>query len=215
VEELLCKLFKNHNLKTAVELGIDPEGESMSKFTISIVAMFLLNSCISNSAPKNDAKLSSTIKISDLVGCYINLGESGTDDHFKHYLSSTIWPFLKADPSTIKFIGVEKISENTLNVSGRSNTEVIFQSNFTEGKDFKLKNGVIIIKNKFMGSAASEPGNPFIGVANGSTVLGIDTNGNGKLSNSASFAGTAFIFFPMVGHISSSIRFTKFATLCN
>jgi len=167
------------------------------------------------SAPENDADFSDKSKLNDFVGCYINIGESG-EDNPKQLLSNVIWPNNKEiKHENIQHIHVQLIAENSLNVEAKSGTEVIYSSTFVNDKDFTINEGLITINSEFLGSLAGESGNPFIGVAGGSTTIGLDQNGNGKMSDTAIFAGTAFIFIPLAGHIDSSVRFIKSKTECN
>jgi len=85
---------------------------------------------------------------------------------------------------------------------------------FLEGKHFEFKSGKITIKSDIFGSLAYPAGNPFIGVDHRSVVLGIDQSGNGKLTSSDIFAGTAFVFIPVAGHVSDSVRFVRTGKAC-
>lgn len=174
-----------------------------------------LSSCVMYSAPENDANFSNESKLSDFVGCYKNIGESG-EDNSQVLLSNVIWPNNnELSHKKIKHINVQLIAKNSINVEALSGTEVIYNSTFVNDKDFTINEGLITIKSEFLGSLADESGNPFIGVASGSTTIGLDQNGNGKMSDTATFAGTAFIFIPLAGHIDSSVRFIKSTTECN
>jgi len=167
------------------------------------------------SAPENDADFSDKSQLSDFVGCYINIGESGEDSP-KQLLSNIIWPNNKEIMhKKIKHIHVQLIAENSLKVEAKSGTDIIYSSTFVNDKDFTINEGLITINSEFLGSLANESGNPFIGVAGGSTTIGLDKNGNGKMSDTATFAGTAFIFIPLAGHIDSSVRFIKSQGECH
>ena len=187
----------------------------MRKALLYLLSIFILSGCVMSSAPENDAEFSEKSKLNDFVGCYINIGESGEDGPNK-LLSNAIWPNNKEiEHKKIKHINVQLIAGNTLDVEAKSGTEIIHSSTFVNDKDFTINKGLITIKSELLGSLAGESGNPFIGVARGSTTIGLDQNGNGKMSNTATFAGTAFIFIPLAGHVDSSIRFVKSKTECN
>lgn len=185
----------------------------MHKFIV--ILMLALSGCVMSSAPENNVGFSDKTKVEGFVGCYANIGESGPEEPQK-LLSKAIWPKAIIEHNKIKFIDVKLASKGRVLVTAKSKeNEAIFDSTFTEGQDFEMKNGQITLSSELTGSFAGESGNPFIGVAGGSVTIGLDENGHGKMSESATFLGTAFIFIPLAGHSSSSIRFNKLSNRCD
>ncbi|QFI37453.1 hypothetical protein FR932_06205 [Moritella marina ATCC 15381] len=185
----------------------------MRKFIVILV--FVLSGCVMSSAPENNADFSDKTKLESFVGCYANVGESGFEGP-QRLLSEAIWPKSTIEHNKIEFVEVDLASETSVLVAAKSKlNESVYKSKFVEGQDFEIKNGQVTLNSEFSGSLAGESGNPFIGVAGGSIMIGLDENGHGKMSESATFVGTAFIFIPVAGHSTDSIRFLKLPSGCH
>lgn len=164
-----------------------------------------------STGPANNISFSNMKQITELEGIYKNLGEGGSDLP-PFYLSTVVWPTAK----DIKHESIDKIVVSTMDdkviiVKAFSGEDLIKEENFEGEKDFKLKNGKIHLKQKVSISLAYPSGNPFIGTAYEETVIGIDTQGQGKLRQKAAFAGTVFLFIPLAGGVTDDVRFVKIA----
>jgi len=177
--------------------------------SIIILIIITLQGCASISTPSNDVNFSRISKINDFVGCYKNFGETQSKD-IKYYLSLKIWPTSKINHKTIKFIRVVSVSDKKLKVTAETDNHIIKESIFTDGKEFKIEDGLIVIKSKYMGGVE----NVFIGAGHESVVLGLDERGDGRLNQKSTFIGTGFIFIPMAVYSNHSVRFKKLTTKC-
>lgn len=181
---------------------------------IIIVALFLvLQGCSMTTKPDRDVEYAFVKELDSVTGCYQNLGEREANTA-NIYLSQIFWPGLETQHDQIQLIEISLVSDESVIAQAFSDGKLIKQSVFLEGQHFELKSGKIVIKNELFGSLAYPADNPFIGVGHSSVVLGIDQSGNGKLTKSDSFAGTAFLFIPVAGQVSDSVRFVRTGKSC-
>ena len=164
-------------------------------------------------SPVDSTEFSSAITLDDLIGCYDNIGDGG-DKSYDKALSQAIWPNTEIQHDTIQYIHVLKETEESLLVEGISYNAVVFSQTFIEGLDFTINRGEITIHNKLSGSLAYLSGNPFIGVAHESTTLGLNRQGDGKLLDTTTVIGTAYLFIPIAGHMRNNYRFGKVGNEC-
>lgn len=172
--------------------------------------IFLLSSCVSISAPKNNVGFANITGFQQLVGCYKNLAENVRGSQ-PRYLSGIIFRGLysKSTHTKIDIIRVAPTSGNALKVTGESEGQILAERTVIEGKDFTIESGKIILRSKWIG-----PGNIFIAVAHESSTLGLDEHGDGKLEEFSVFAGTGLIVIPIAGLENNSYRFNRISEPC-
>lgn len=183
----------------------------MRSLTAYGISAALLCGCISTK-PSNDLGFTRATSLAAFDGCYENRGETGKGAG-PRFLSRTIWPKADLAHKDIEAIQVSVIGNDAVRVTAYAAHQVVRQDTFVEGKDFTFRSGQITISHAF-GSAATEPGNPFIGAGIGSTTLGVDAAGNGRSMESATFAGTAFLVVPIAGSVNDTARFNRSTDLC-
>jgi hypothetical protein len=170
--------------------------------------------CVMSTKPTHDHGFAPAADLQSFEGCFANPGETETDAPVS-LLSAAIWPVSSLDHKSIETVKVGVASPDTLRVSAVAAGHIVRQDLFVAGKDFKLEAGRIRVLSRTAGSLASEAGNPFIGVASESTVLGVDSSGDARMVRATNIAGTAFLVVPTVGRISDVTRFRKRASPCD
>lgn len=179
-----------------------------------ILSLFLIiQGCALITEPDQNVGYENLDKLASVAGCYQNLGERSPDTTDR-YLSQIFWPSDETKHLQIKYIEVSLATERSVVARTLNAGKVIVESEFVDGEDFKFISGKIIIKNDLFGSLAYPSGNPFIGAGHTSLTLGIDKSGNGKITETSTFAGTAFIFIPVAGHVSDAVRFVRIGQSC-
>lgn len=180
---------------------------------MSASLFMIIQGCVLTTAPDQNVGYANLTKLDAVVGCYQNIGERPSDLTDK-YLSQIFWPSEDTNHEKIQHIEVSLSSKQSVFARAISDSKVIIESEFIDGQHFEFKSGKITITNKLFGSLAYPSGNPFIGAAHSSVTLGIDKVGNGKLTETGTFAGTAFIIIPVAGHVSESVRFVRVGNSC-
>lgn len=179
---------------------------------VLVVQFVLLAGCSVNTQPDNDSGFWSVPSLSSFNGCYLNKAESAGDAQPRS-LSSLLWPDISVVlQQDIEHINVQNDEHNGFKVYGVDGAgEVVKYSHFFESEHFSYRDGVLLIKQVSMASAAAESGNPFIGFGQQTLKLGLDVNGHGRLEDTADFAGSAFIVIPVVGRVRDVYRFQRIA----
>jgi hypothetical protein len=178
--------------------------------TAALVLATLCSGCVLRTAPKGDEGFANIRGLEALVGCYTNIGEG----HEKRYLSAAIWPTSDIQHAGVSAIQVDLEPPSSLRVSARLSGATIKESVFVEGKDFHLSSGGIERGGGLMVSLAYPAGNPFLGLAHESVVLGIDKSGNARVQEAGTFGGVAFLIIPVAGHVRDAFRFPRNPDLC-
>ena len=163
--------------------------------------------------PLGDTGFAAAGNLHAFEGCFSNVGEADKGVGVQ-LLSAIIWPATDLDHKSVEVVKVDAERSDTLHVSAIGAGRVLRDDRFVEGRDFHLVDGRIKLKTHVVGSAGTEPGNPAIGVGSEGTTLGLDRAGNGRVSNTNNFVGTAFLVLPVAMHGSDATRFKRLAT-CN
>ncbi|MCE5293730.1 MAG: hypothetical protein LLF94_03850 [Chlamydiales bacterium] len=177
----------------------------MHKSLFIIFMIIIIVGCISVSTPRNNAPFKQIDNLHQLEGVYKNRSTDGTD-----FLSRLIWKEAEDNISVkqhdaINTIEVRKITEDTLKVKALGHHGTILkQGQFVNGKDFKFKEGKLLIKVRWRAAVGVMVGPNFTWVA-----LGIDTQGQGKSQVFEGGAGLVYLFVPAVGGDYSELRFEK------
>lgn len=185
---------------------------SMQRLLV-IIFCIMIQGCVFTNKPSDDADFKRLDKLDSVAGCYQNMGQSPPNSPDR-YLSQVFWPESIVAHKSIDYIEVSVTSPETVVASAYSENGLVKQSEFHEGQHFKFQSGKITITNKLFGSLAYPAGNPFIGAGHTSVILGIDEQGHGKLTEKSTIAGTAFLFIPVAGQTSDTVRFIRIGESC-
>ena len=167
-----------------------------------------------NTTPAGDSGFHKPQSLQEFDGCYQNCSDS-SDGSASACLSSIIWPDAFDHESMPEAISVLAVREDRLTVQAHQHGKAIKSSEFVDGKHFEFSSGRIELKREFLASWATEPGNVFIGVATGKTVLGLDEKGRGRIEQSGTFAGTGFLIIPIAGTATDVSRIERRNELCS
>lgn len=183
---------------------------------IFIVIVFIaLQGCVVTEDGNQGSEFAYLDDLSSVAGCYQNRGEqpSNTQDR---YLSQVFWPGpQEMDHQLVDFVEVTVTSAGAVLARALNEGTLVRESEFHEGQQFEFKSGTITLTNKLFGSMAYPSDNPFIGAGHTSVTLGIDVSGHGRLTEKNTFAGTAFLVFPIAGQVSETIRFVRVGDMCD
>lgn len=152
-------------------------------------------------------------ELDSVAGCYQNMGQRLPDTPDR-YLSQILWPGPEFDHKSITYIDISVAAPTTVLASAYGESGLINKSKFYQGQHFEFEAGKISITNELFGSLAYPADNPFIGAGRVSVTLGIDEQGHGKLAEKSTFAGTAFLFIPVAGQTSDSVKFIRVGDTC-
>lgn len=159
--------------------------------------------CIS-SAPVNNTDFGRIEKIEQLEGVYKNSGEAPTP----FFLSRIIWPNEKElIHALIDTVEVRKVGSKTLMIRAIGEGVVKIESTFIKGIDFEIEDGRIRL-NQHIGVFGFQKGDPFLGPYYESSVLGLDTTGQGKFRHRIGMIGL-LVIFPIAMGGDEEIRFVK------
>ncbi|RTR05877.1 hypothetical protein [Halomonas nitroreducens] len=181
---------------------------------IPFLAVVFFTGCAATTTPDDDSGFSEAVNLEAFEGCYKNCSDT-SDGSALVCLSDIIWPKVFEMKNKPEAIFIEQESNNGLVVSAVSNGVTVKESTFEAGKDFHFKDGRIELDREYIASGAGEPGNVFIGIGTGKTVLGLDEYGQGRVSQSVAFAGTGFLIIPVVGAAADVSKIERSESLCN
>ncbi|WP_418141888.1 hypothetical protein NUW46_08890 [Marinobacter sp. MA] len=179
------------------------------KLVAPIAMCLFFAGCVSTEVEEEDTGFAKSPSLEAFVGCYRNCSDR-SDGSEQTCLSSIIWPDSFTAVTRPQVVLIDKGDGKSLVASAISDGIVLKQSQFREGEDFEFANGRIELKRDYVASGAREPGNPFIGMMTSKTVLGLDASGQGRISQSTTFAGTGFLIIPIAGSTSSTLRIERF-----
>lgn len=146
--------------------------------------------------------------LQQLTGVYQNKSEhpAGSDPL---YLSGLIWGDLSSefDHRDVRTVRIRKLDEKTLLVTAMGDNGAVKESEFVEGRDFKIESGRINLFRK-AGFVGFKPGDLAFGPYYETHELGIDRRGDGKFSRGGVFAGLLCVF-PFALDAREEFRFRK------
>ena len=175
--------------------------------TIIFFTVFLA-ACVST-APLDNASFLDITNIGQLEGLYRNFGDGGPGAAESVYLSRILWPEDDSlDHAFIETIRVKKQDDKALLVEGLSERGTVKMSTFTEGEDFIIENGVIVLSSQ-AGIAGFRSGEPLLGFYTGGSKIGLDEKGDGKFHSGGTAAGLAYLFLPLAVSQSQDVRFYR------
>ncbi|WP_375177278.1 hypothetical protein [Marinobacter mobilis] len=179
-----------------------------------LLAAFLLVGCVSTTVPDRDSGFVDVASLSAFEGCYKNCS-SASEGSAVACLSDIVWPQVFETGNKPEAILIRQEDNRRLIVSAISGGIVAKTSRFDAGKDFDFINGRIELDREYLASGASQPGNVFIGVGTTQTVLGLDTDGQGRVSQSVALAGTGFLIIPVAVAATDVSRIERSESLCD
>lgn len=172
---------------------------------IAALVACLLVGCVS--APPQNQPFSDVQDLGNLAGTYNNVGNPSG------YLTTLLWPsardfFLVGEAevphSAAKSIRV-KVSGKVVLVEAIAHNCVIGSRTFTEGQEFQLSEGRILLRKE---TAVIHPG-AGIGPSYDKLELGLDTKGDGKIRSTGAFVGLLLTMIPMAGYEQRDVRFAR------
>jgi len=148
--------------------------------------------------------------LTELAGTYQNRAENDNPEVKDAYLSTILWPEDKANnPADIDTIKVSVLNEDTVEVVAQSsNSSQVKATTFVRGKHFQLRNGQLEIFSK-ASVEGFKAGSPMVGVASEKIVIGLDSQGNGKVKQNISATGMVYMIIPMHMSEETNWRFSK------
>ena len=186
----------------------------MNKFTLTIIFAAFITSCAFTTKPNEDSGFSEAKSLTQFEGCYQNC--SGTSDGSAlTCLSGKIWPKAFDSESLPDEILVETTSSSELTVTAFNKSREVKKSLFKEREHFTFAQGRIELKREYIASGATKPGNVFIGVGTGKTLLGLDEEGQGRVQQSTSFSGTGFLVIPITASNTDISKIKRKGAICN
>lgn len=185
----------------------------MHRRWLAVIAA-LLSGCVVNPDSATDTVGAPLTSLQVLAGCYQNRGEP-PDSVPKRYLSQLFWPDLTLDGHvTLEQVEVEPLSATAVRIRALQAGVVIRQSDFREGEHFTREADRIELSGNWGSSLAAPADNPFIGAYHERISLWLDTRGDGRMTNTSTFAGTAFLIIPLAGSVSEHTRFVRMGDQC-
>jgi len=151
--------------------------------------------------------------LSGFTGCYENQS-TPLKPGPNHYLSQIIWPDRSLTHTAIEAIKVSALDDRTLQVTAYAKKHAVLNQTFTVGEDFQFEAGQIVLPSRTTVSTAREPGNPLIGTVQTRVRLGVEETGRGYTRETTTVVGTAYLFIPVAGQVSETIRFNTARPLC-
>lgn len=186
----------------------------MTKYILALTLTMIASGCSLTTKPKNDLGFAEVHGLAQFNGCYENCSDTA-DGSALTCLSNKIWPDHFTQENRPDEIYVESKSNVEIAVTAFKLGNKIKESLFKEGEHFTFKHGRIELKRETIASGASEPGNPFIGIATGKTILGIDASGEGRVEQSTSFVGTGFLIIPVAGSGTDVSKIKRKGPVCS
>ncbi len=177
---------------------------------VLLSCVLCFQACISIQKNGDSTAYARTQSLSELVGLYKNRSEPANPQVAPRYLSAILWPDENPDShATIETVKVSLVKNDTLEVVAQSATgSEIKAASFVRGQHFELRNGQLEILSKTR-VAGIQSGEPMVGISTQRTVLGLDTQGNGKVQQKASATGMVFMVMPVHLDQEANLRFIK------
>ena len=186
----------------------------MKKYILTIILATFISGCAFTTKPNQDLGFTEAKSLTQFEGCYENCSDT-SDGPVLTCLSEKIWPEVFDPENVPDEIYVEAKNNSELTVTAFKLGNEVEKSLFKEGKHFTFTKGRIELKREYIASGATEPGNVFIGVGTGKTVLGIDAKGEGRVERSTSLAGTGFLVIPIAVSGTSISKIKRKGSSCN
>ena len=178
------------------------------RLTPSLLLLALgLAGCVETSATREDfAPLPS---LAPLAGVYGNRGEAPAPRPAPVLLSRLLWPEDAHLPhELVETIAVEVLGARTLRVTALGRDGVRKVGEYAWGRDFHWEGGRLWLHPR-LGVAGLRSGEPMLGTTTEGVALGLDREGHGKVRQTASATGMAFLLVPLHIGATTDVRFAK------
>ena len=178
--------------------------------SILAIMVFVLSACAVNDKDEKHV-FAKTDQLAALTGIYQNRAESSKQpEPPPQYLSNILWPGEKTQANAaIDTIEVTLVNDKTLRAVGMGvDGQILKTAEFVHGQHFEIRQGQLEIKSK-PGTVGFKSGEPMVGVSTENIILGLDTQGNGKIRKQYTATGLVFAFLPMHLGIETDSRFVK------
>ena len=190
----------------------------MNKRILIIVLAAFMPGCVYVTKPYQDSGFAKAESLSQLEGCYENCSNE-YDGSAPICLSRVIWPKLFDSENKPDEIHVEAKNESELAVTAYKLGSEVEKSLFKEGEHFTFTKGRIELKRKnIFHRSSDEPGdvgNIYFGFITNKVILGIDSEGEGRVRESSLIAGTFLLIFPAVGYGAGIGKIKRKGASCN
>lgn len=183
------------------------------KLTSLLLSTVLFTGCATRTAPDHDSGFAKVLGLDAFEGCYKNCSDTSGGSALA-CLSSIIWPDEFGQENRPEAVHIRQENSSRLVTSAILNGVVVRESTFEAGQDFYFREGRIELKRDYIASGAGQPGNVFIGMGTGKTILGLDAEGQGRVSQSVAFAGTGFLIIPIAGSATDIWTIRRDQELC-
>jgi hypothetical protein len=186
------------------------KGTFMKPISVILWSCVLCLQACAVSQSGDTGQFSKAQSLTELAGTYKNLAEKTKPQDKEAYLSAILWPEDSAiNPADIDTIKVSVLNEDTVEVVAQSSSgSQLKAASFVRGKHFQLRNGQLEILSRSQ-VAGFQAGEPMVGVASEKIVIGLDSQGNGKVRQNMSATGMAFLIIPMHVSEETNLRFVK------
>lgn len=181
------------------------------KRPVLILAAALLSGCVLS--PDPEPERTPLAGVAAFAGCYQNAGEPSEASSWR-FLSSLFWPDNAIPPAQIEQIEVEPLSASVVRIRALAAGKVLTESDFREGEHFTREPDRLLLSGNWGSSLAAPADNPFTGAYHERISLWLDTQGDGRLTDESTFAGTAFLIIPIAGSVSAQRRFARLGDRC-
>jgi hypothetical protein len=206
-DEKINKIY--YYFKVFLNLLIDME-TFMKTISIILWSCVLCLQACAISQNGDTGQFSKAQSLSELAGTYKNLAEKNKAQDKEAYLSVILWPEDTAiKPADIDTIKVSVLNEDTVEVVAQSSSGSKLKAvTYVRGKHFQIRNGQLEILSRSQ-VAGFQAGEPMVGVASEKIVVGLDSQGNGKVRQNMSATGMAFLLIPVHVSEETNLRFVK------
>lgn len=179
-----------------------------------MISAAFISSCTFTTKPVEDSGFTEAKSLSQFEGCYQNCSDT-SDGSALTCLSGKVWPKEFDAEHLPDEVQVEASGNSELTVTAFNKGSVVKKSLFKKGEHFNFAQGRIELEREYVASGATEPGNVFIGVGTGKTLLGLDKEGQGRVQQSTSFAGTGFLIIPIAASGTDVSKIQRKGAVCN
>jgi len=149
-------------------------------------------------------------EISALSGVYRNKAEANPTALPPRYLSAFLWrgdKSLSHEAVDAVLVAVKNDALVEAQALGKEG-QVMATTRFERGSHFEFKSGLLQVKPSVQ-AAGFKSGEPMLGVAKESIIMGLDAQGHAKLRQVSSATGMAFLMLPVHVSDEANMRFVR------
>jgi hypothetical protein len=174
--------------------------------SLLLLALGLAGCAVSSSTREDFAPLPSLAR---LAGVYRNRGEVANPCPSPVLLSYLLWPQdAQLRHEQVETIAVEALGPQTLRVTAQGRDGARKVGEYVLGRDFRWEGGRLRLDPR-VSVAGFRSGEPMLGIVSEGLVLGLDHEGQGKVRQTGSATGMAFLVVPLHFGTTNDVRFAK------